>query len=128
MEVDDDFDGIHEAGRSTAPRLIPWVEKYRPESVEEVSHQEDVVRALKKSIEIGSVPHLLFHGPPGTGKTTTILAVARALYGPELYRSRILELNASDERGIKVVREKIKAFAQSAVGGQKSKCVFFVGR
>ena len=56
----------------------------------------------------------------GTGKTTTILAVARALYGPELYRSRTLELNASDERGIKVVREKIKSFAQGAVGTQRT--------
>ena len=55
----------------------------------------------------------------GTGKTTTILALARALYGPSIYRSRVLELNASDERGIKVVREKIKTFAQASVGEQK---------
>jgi len=75
---------------------------------------------LKVSIDQGNLPHLLMHGPPGTGKTTTILAVARALYGPELYRSRILELNASDERGISVVREKIKTFAQAAVGGQRT--------
>lgn len=122
MDVDDDVDFDDDVPvRTVEPKSAPWVEKYRPESVEDVSHQEDVVRALKKSIEIGSVPHLLFHGPPGTGKTTTILAMARALYGPELYRSRILELNASDERGIKVVREKIKSFAQAAVGGQKTK-------
>lgn len=102
-------------------RLTPWVEKYRPEKVEDVAHQEEVVQTLKKSIELGNLPHLLFHGPPGTGKTTTILAVARAMYGPELYRSRILELNASDERGISVVREKIKNFAQGAVGGKKTR-------
>ena len=56
----------------------------------------------------------------GTGKTTTVLALARELYGPELYRSRILELNASDDRGISVVREKIKTFAQASVGTQKA--------
>jgi replication factor C subunit 2/4 len=60
-----------------------------------------------------------YYDSAGTGKTTTALALARALYGHELYRSRILELNASDERGIKVVREKIKTFAQGAVSHQK---------
>ncbi len=103
-----------------ASKVIPWVEKYRPDKVDDISHQDEVVQTLKKSIEVGNLPHLLFHGPPGTGKTTTILAVARALYGPELHRSRILELNASDERGISVVREKIKIFAQGAVGTQKT--------
>jgi replication factor C subunit 2/4 len=98
----------------------PWVEKWRPERVEDVSHQDEVVRALQVSIKAGNLPHLLFHGAPGTGKTTTILAVARALYGPELYKSRILELNASDERGISIVREKIKKFAQGVVGNQKT--------
>jgi replication factor C subunit 2/4 len=117
----DDDDSIN--GETQVPpgrRLVPWVEKYRPERVDDVSHQEEVIKALKKSIEVGSVPHLLFHGPPGTGKTTTVLALARALYGPDLYRSRILELNASDERGIKVVREKIKTFAQASVGSQRA--------
>lgn len=102
------------------PSVLNRVEKWRPEKVDDLSHQEEVVRTLKTSIEQGNLPHLLFHGPPGTGKTTTILAVARALYGPDLYRSRILELNASDERGISVVREKIKSFAQGAVGGQRA--------
>ena len=107
---------------STVPRvkLAPWVEKYRPERVDDVSHQEEVVKTLKTSIEQGSLPHLLFHGPPGTGKTTTILAVGRELFGPDLYKQRILELNASDERGISVIREKVKIFAQGAVGGQKT--------
>jgi len=58
---------------------------------------------------------LLMHGPPGTGKTSTILALAKELYGPEFYRSRVLELNASDDRGIGMVREKIKKFAQKKI-------------
>jgi replication factor C subunit 2/4 len=84
--------------------------------VDDISYQDEVVKTLKNAIQTGTLPHLLFYGPPGTGKTSTILAVARSLFGPE-YRSRILELNASDERGIKVVREKVKQFAQFTVTG-----------
>jgi len=76
------------------------------------------VQALKKSLETHDFPHLLFYGPPGTGKTSTILAVAKQMFGPEFFKSRVLELNASDERGIKVVRTKVKNFAQTAVGAK----------
>lgn len=92
------------------------MEKYRPRKVDDVSHQGEVVSALQRSMATGNLPHLLFYGGPGTGKTTTALAMARQMYGPELIRARVLELNASDQRGIGVVRSKIKAFASQAVG------------
>ena len=92
----------------------PWVEKYRPNTLDDIVYQENVVNALKKTKATGKMQHLLFYGPPGTGKTSTIIALAKELFGSN-YRDRILELNASDERGIQVVREKVKKFSQKIV-------------
>ncbi|RCK65506.1 Replication factor C subunit 2 [Candida viswanathii] len=93
----------------------PWVEKYRPRSLSDISSQDHTVKVLSQTITSGNLPHMLFYGPPGTGKTSTILALAKTLYGPNLYKSRVLELNASDERGISIVREKIKNFARLTI-------------
>ncbi|CAM0142000.1 unnamed protein product [Umbelopsis sp. WA50703] len=97
------------------PEAQPWVEKYRPKSMNEIASQEQAVQVLKKALTSQNLPHLLFYGPPGTGKTSTILALCRELFGPELMKSRVLELNASDERGIQIVREKVKNFARTTV-------------
>ncbi|KII87326.1 hypothetical protein PLICRDRAFT_113298 [Plicaturopsis crispa FD-325 SS-3] len=91
---------------------LPWVEKYRPVTLDDVVSHKDITTTIEKFIEKNRLPHLLFYGPPGTGKTSTILAVARRIYGAD-YRKQILELNASDDRGIDVVREQIKQFAET---------------
>ncbi|GKZ17126.1 hypothetical protein AbraIFM66951_006813 [Aspergillus brasiliensis] len=91
----------------------PWVEKYRPKTLDDVAAQDHTTKVLQRTLQASNLPHMLFYGPPGTGKTSTILALAKSLFGPSLYRSRILELNASDERGIGIVRDKIKNFARA---------------
>ena len=92
-----------------------WVEKYRPGNLDEVSAQTNVVKSLKASLQTKNIPHLIFFGPSGCGKTSTILALSKELFGSENYSDRIIELNASDERGINVIREKIKTYAKQSV-------------
>jgi replication factor C subunit 3/5 len=89
------------------------VEKYRPNDLSDIISHEEIITTVKKFIDTRKMPHLLFHGPPGTGKTSCIVAIAKHLYGPDKYKNMILELNASDDRGINVVREQIKSFCST---------------
>ena len=94
-----------------------WAEKYRPKSLGAMVDQKTIVERLKSFVKARNVPHCIFAGPPGTGKTTAALCLARDLYG-ERYREHVMELNASDERGINVVRETIKTIARSRSIGE----------
>ena len=89
---------------------IPWVEKYRPNNLSEVVGNSQIIDSLKNISENGNLPNLILSGPPGTGKTTSIMALAHELLG-ENFKKATIELNASDDRGISVVRDKIKSFA-----------------
>ncbi len=93
-----------------------WAEKYRPKSLDEMVNQEEIINRMKKFVEEKNMPHLLLAGPPGTGKTTAAHCLAHDLFG-ENYRQYMLELNASDERGIDVIRSKVKEFARTRVPG-----------
>ncbi|XP_003743317.1 replication factor C subunit 2 [Galendromus occidentalis] len=93
---------------------VPWVEKYRPEKFTEIVGNEETVARLEVFSRQGNVPNIILCGPPGVGKTTTILCLARLLLGSS-FREAVLELNASNDRGIDVVRNKIKMFAQTKV-------------
>jgi len=89
-----------------------WAEKYRPRHLSEMVDQKEIVERLKSFVRSQNVPHCIFAGPPGTGKTTAALCLARDLYG-DVYREHLMELNASDERGINIVRETVKTFARA---------------
>ena len=102
-----------------------WIEKYRPSNLSEVVGQNPVTSRLKNYVKERSMPHLLFAGPAGTGKTTSALALAQELFG-ELWKHNLHELNASDERGIDVVRGKIKEFARTAPLGEDGFKIIFL--
>lgn len=94
---------------------LPWVEKYRPHKLNDIVGNEETIERLKMIVQDGNMPHMIISGLPGIGKTTSIHCLALELLGPELYQVATLELNASDDRGIDVVRNKIKQFAQTKI-------------
>jgi replication factor C subunit 3/5 len=102
----------YETLKEKAYDTLPWIEKYRPKTLDEIISHQHITHSLKKFIESKTLPHLLFYGPPGSGKTSAIMACAKELYGNKL-PLMVLELNASDERGIEIVRTRIKQFVTS---------------
>ncbi|MBW2970258.1 replication factor C small subunit [Candidatus Woesearchaeota archaeon] len=101
-----------------------WTEKYRPKTFDDIKGQGEIVSKLKAFVKQRNLPHLLFAGPAGVGKSTIALVIARTLFG-EVYRDNLLELNASDERGIDIVRNKVKDFARTkAIGNVPFKIIF----
>jgi replication factor C small subunit len=102
-----------------------WVEKHRPETLDDIVGHDDQVERLKKYVDDDEVPHMIFAGPPGTGKTAAITAFARDRFGDN-WRSNLDELNASDERGIDTVRNKIKGIARSTPAGGAEYSVLFL--
>lgn len=90
-------------------KLLPWSEKYRPNAITNIIYHEKITKAIVNFMNLKNLPHLLFYGPPGTGKTSSIVAIAKHYYGDD-YNNMVLILNASEERGIETVRNRIKQF------------------
>jgi len=101
-----------------------WTEKYRPKKLDDVAGQDEIIERLKAYVKTKNVPHLMFAGPAGTGKTTCALALAKELFG-DTWKQNFNELNASDERGIGIIRGKIKDFARTKpIGKADFKIIF----
>ncbi len=101
-----------------------WTEKYRPHKFDDVKGQKEIVKRVQAFVEQKNMPHLMFAGPAGVGKSTLALVAARQLFG-ESWKQNFLELNASDERGIDIVRVKVKDFARTrAIGDVPFKIIF----
>lgn len=102
---------------------LPWIEKYRPKKMSDIVSQNQIIQMIQSQIKYNDFPNICLYGPPGTGKTSVILNITYRLFSPSIYKDRVLKLNASDERGIKVVRGKIREFAQKKTSDD-SKCIF----
>lgn len=101
-----------------------WTEKYRPSNFTDLKGQKEIVEKITAFVKSGNMPHLLFSGPAGVGKTTLSLVIAKQLFGDN-WRQNTLELNASDERGIDIIRVKVKDFARTkAIGDVPFKLIY----
>ena len=114
---------MSEAEQSGTGREEIWLEKYRPQTFDDIVGQDTIVDRLRSYVERDDLPHMLFAGPAGIGKTTASVTIARELYGED-WEEHFLELNASDERGIDVVRDRIKSFARTSFGGVDYRIIF----
>ncbi|MDO8647566.1 MAG: replication factor C small subunit [Candidatus Diapherotrites archaeon] len=108
---------------SNGPMELPWVEKYRPERLADVVGQKEIAKRLESYVKNRNLPNLLFSGPAGVGKTTSSIAMAKELFGGS-FQQNFLELNASDTRGIEVVRGEIKDFARTLAFDSGFKIIF----
>ncbi len=114
---------MSEAKQSQGGRDEIWLEKYRPQTLSDVVGQEAITERLQSYVDRDDLSHMLFSGPAGVGKTTSAIAIARELYGDD-WEENFLELNASDERGIDVVRDRVKSFARTSFGGFNYRIIF----
>jgi replication factor C small subunit len=114
---------MSEAEDAVAGRTEVWIEKYRPDRLADIKGHENIVERVQSYVARDDLPHLLFAGPAGVGKTATAVSIAKELYGDD-WQENFLELNASDQRGIDVVRDRIKSFARSSFGGYSYRVIF----
>ena len=96
-----------------------WSEKYRPKKLDDIVHQKQSIKVIRNLISTGNLPHLIFYGPPGTGKTSTILSICNEIFHPDIKSNRCYEFNASDDRGINFIRDKIKKISNIKITNEK---------